>query len=135
MEKEQSKKKIIDASKYTIKFRVLYQGTSLIAVTLLVRALSEHEYGIYNLLYSVIGFMGIVASLGISNTLQRYIPEYYSNGEYKIANNLYKIAAFIRLLSNLLILGFLLVLWDLIAPFIKIAAYKQYFMLFPERLS
>jgi O-antigen/teichoic acid export membrane protein len=123
-------KRSISAAKYTVVFRVLSQATSLVVTVLLVRALSEHDYGIYNLFYSVICLLGMVASFGLANTLQRYIPEYYSKGEFRIANNLYRIASIIRLLSNVVILGLGLIFWEHIAPYLKIVAYKQYFMLF-----
>ncbi len=100
------------------------------AMVLLVRALSEHDYGIYNLLYSVIGLIGTIASLGIGNTLQRYIPEYYRKGEFKIAHNLFRTASFIRLITSAAILGFILLAWQEIAPFLKLTEYKAYFMLF-----
>lgn len=130
MNKEQIVKKSLSATKYTVVFRVLSQATSLVVTVLLVRALSEHDYGIYNLLYSVIGLLGMVASFGLANTLQRYIPEYYSKGEFRIANNLYRIASIIRLFSNVVILGLGLIFWELIASYLKIFAYKNYFMLF-----
>ena len=123
-------KRGVSAAKYTVVFRVLSQATSLVVIILLVRALSEHDYGIYNLLYSVIGLLGMVASFGLANTLQRYIPEYYSKGEFRIANNLYRVASIIRLFSNVVILCLGLIFWEHIAPYLKIVAYKQYFMLF-----
>ncbi|WDP90549.1 MAG: oligosaccharide flippase family protein [Desulfobacter sp.] len=101
------------------------------AVTvLLVRALSEHDYGIYNLLYSLIALMGMVFSFGIANTLQRYMPEYYSRGEYEIAHRLYRVASFLRLVSNITALAIFLLLWDFAAPILDVAAYKNYFLLF-----
>jgi O-antigen/teichoic acid export membrane protein len=130
MNKEQIVKKSLSATKYTVVFRVLSQATSLVVTVLLVRALSEHDYGIYNLLYSVIGLLGMVASFGLANTLQRYIPEYYIKGEFRIANNLYRVASIIRLFSNVVILGLGLIFWELIASYLKIFAYKNYFMLF-----
>ena len=130
MNREQILKKGLRASKYTVVFRLLSQASSLIATVLLVRTLSEHNYGIYNLLYSVIGLIGMVASFGISNTLQRYIPEYYSKGEFRIANNLYRTASTIRLFSNVVVIGLVLIFWELIAPYLKIVAYKHYFMIF-----
>lgn len=130
MNKEQIVKKSLSATKYTVVFRVLSQATSLVVTVFLVRALSEHDYGIYNLLYSVIGLLGMVASFGLANTLQRYIPEYYSKGEFRIANNLYRVASIIRLFSNVAVLGLGLIFWELVAPYLKIVAYKNCFMLF-----
>ncbi|CCK81827.1 lipopolysaccharide biosynthesis protein [Desulfobacula toluolica] len=123
-------KKTTSAVKYTLIFKTLSQCCGLIATVLLVRALSEFDYGVYNLLYSVIGLIGTVLSLGIGDALLRYMPEYYNRGEFKIAHNLFKISCVIRMVADVAILGFILLLWQQIAPFLKITEYKSYFMLF-----
>ena len=118
------------AIKFTFIFNILSKASGAIAVVLLVRALSEYDYGIYNLLYSVIGLIGMFASFGIGNTLQRYIPEYYQKGEFIIAHNLYRTASLLRLITNVILLGLALIFWQKIAPLIKLSGYKHYFMLF-----
>jgi len=123
-------RKGLKAAKYTVIFRVLSQLCSIVVTILLVRALSEHDYGIYNIFYSVIGLMSMVASFGLANTLQRYIPEYGGKGEHRLASKLYRAAALIRLFSNVLVLGLCLVFWERVAPVLKITPYKTYFMLF-----
>ncbi len=123
-------RKGLSATKYTVAFRIIAQGIGAFATICLVRLLSEHDYGIYNLLYSFIPLMGMVFSFGIANTLQRYIPEYYSRGEYKIAHRLYKTASIIRLISNVAVLGGILLLWDYAGPLLKLTEYKTYFALF-----
>lgn len=124
------KHKTTNAVKHTLIFKTLSQLCGVLATVLLVRGLSENDYGIYNLLYSVIGLIGTVASLGIGNTLQRYIPEYYQKGEFKIAHNLFRMTSAIRLVTDAAILGFILLLWQEIAPVLKITDYKAHFMLF-----
>ena len=124
------KEKTTNAIKYTFIFKSLGQICGMMATILLVRALSENEYGIYNLLYSVIGFLGTIASLGIGNTLQRYIPEYYQKGEFHIAHNLYRMTTAIRMTVDVAILGFILLFWQEISPLLKLTEYKAYFMLF-----
>lgn len=120
----------LSAIKHTVVFRIIAQGIGVVATICLVRLLSEHDYGIYNLLYSLIALMGMFFSFGIANSLQRYIPEYYSRGEYRLAHSLYKTASIIRLISNAAILGSILLLWDHVAPLLKLAEYKPYFILF-----
>jgi O-antigen/teichoic acid export membrane protein len=127
---QEIKNKTANAIKHTLIFKTLSQLCGVIATVLLVRALSENDYGIYNLLYSVIGLIGTVASLGIGNALQRYIPEYYQKGEFKIAHNLCRMTSAIRLITDAAILCFILLLWQEIAPVLKITEYKAYFMLF-----
>lgn len=122
--------KSLNAIKATLIFKTLSMSLGLAASVLIVRALSEMEFGIYSLLYTMISLLYMVASFGICDTLQRYIPEYYQRGEFIIAHNLYRTATFLRLIANTLILGLVLILWEQIAPVLKIAEYKQYFMLF-----
>ena len=122
--------KSIGAIKATLIFKTLSQALGLTASILIVRALSEAEYGIYNLLYTTIALIYMIASLGINNTLQRFIPEYYQRGEYSLAHNLYRMLTCFRLMTNILILGLILILWEQISPLLKLAAYKPYFMLF-----
>ena len=98
-------RKGLSATKYTLVFRIMAQAVGIAVTIFLVRVLSEHDYGVYNLLYSLIALIGVVFSFGIGNTLQRYIPEYYSKGEFRIANNLYRATSIIRLFSNVVILG------------------------------
>lgn len=66
LNKKDIKDKSLKAVKYTIVLRTLSQMLSVIMTVLLVRILSEHEYGVYNLLYSIIGLLGMVASFGLA---------------------------------------------------------------------
>lgn len=122
--------KTTNAIKNTLIFKSLAQIFGLVATVLLVRTLSESEYGIYNLLYALIGLIGTIASLGLSDTLQRYIPEYYQKGEFRIANNLIRITSAIRFIVDGVILVFIIMLWNQIAPILKLTEYKTVFLLF-----
>lgn len=123
-------RKAVSATKYTIFFRLLAQLVGAVSIIFLVRLLPEADYGVYNLLYSVIALLGMLFSFGIANTLQRYIPEYYSRGEFVLANSLYRSASLLRLLSNVAVLAAVLFCWDYVGPLLKITAYKNYFVLF-----
>ena len=124
------KGKAVNAIKHTLIFKSLGQVSSVIATIFLVRALSENDYGVYNLLYSIIGLIGTIASLGIGNTLQRYLPEYYQKKEFKIAHHLFRKISAVRLLADTAILGFILLFWQGLAPVLKITEYKSLFLLF-----
>ena len=122
--------KTTSALKYTLLFKSIGQICSIAATILLVRALSEHDYGIYNLLYSLIGLIGTIASLGLYNTLQRFIPEYFENGEFSTAQTLFRTASLLRLITDIVVLGLIMIFWQSISPLLKITAYKNYFLLF-----
>ena len=118
------------AVKFTLIFKTLSQVLGGCATILLVRALSEKEYGIYHLLYSIIPLIGLTTSLGLANTLQRFIPEYYKKNKFQMAHVLYRTASFLRLVCNILFMGLFLLFWEQIAPVLKLIEYKPYVMLF-----
>jgi hypothetical protein len=84
---------------------------SLVTIVVLVRVLSEYDYGVYSLLYTMIAVIGMLFSFGIANTLQRYIPDYYSRGEFHIAHKVQKVSSVIRLFSNISIIFIFIACW------------------------
>jgi O-antigen/teichoic acid export membrane protein len=122
--------KALSAGKFLLILKPVSQVLSIIATILLVRVLTQYEYGIYNIFYSIISLLGMVASFGLANSLQRYIPEYYKRGEMIVANNLYKTASIIRLLSNVVILGLILIFWNAIGGYFGILDYSKHFLIF-----
>ena len=128
--KSDIKQKGVSAAKYTVVFKGLSQFLLLLVNVLIVRALSESSYGVYNLFYSVIALLAVFASMGIPNTLQRFIPEYYAKGEFRIANRLYRMASALRLLSSIILVGLILAFWETTAVYLKIENYKFIFTFF-----
>jgi len=109
------------AARRAATFTILFQGLSKIAgfvvVILIVRILSEEAYGAYNIYYAIIGFIGTVFSLGISNALARFLPEYHNNYRDHLAHSLYRYGSLARFFSNLLVLIILWVFWIRISEF------------------
>jgi len=114
----------------TVGFRGLSQIATLASYIVLVRALSEESFGILNLLYAVIPVISTIASLGIEQTLSRFQPEYLQRGENGIAAWLLRVSASSRFVSNLLVIGLLLLTWKWLAPVFGLEAYRTEFALF-----
>ncbi|MBI5848258.1 MAG: oligosaccharide flippase family protein [Nitrospirae bacterium] len=115
---------------YTVLFKVASQAFAFLSTIILIKLLSKNDYGIYNLLYSLIGVMAIIASLGLNNILNRYIPEYFRNKEFTLAHRLYVRSSIIRLLISAVILLIILLFWESLSPYLKLSEYKTYFILF-----
>ena len=94
-----SKKRAGRAVKFTIILRSIAQLLSLIVTVLLVRLLTEIEFGVYNTLIFSLSLIGAIFSFGIDNTLQRYIPKYATNGEFSLVKRIVNIAFIVRLVS------------------------------------
>ncbi len=130
MDNKQLLKKSSQAALYLGAFKIVSQVLSFISITLLVRILSKNDYGIYNLLYSIIAVFSFVASFGLVNVLHRYVPEYFKRGEFFLAKRLFINAAKIRLATSVVILSVLLLFWDELSPYLKLHDYKNYFIIF-----
>lgn len=87
-----------------LMLRPFSQIFSAIAFLLLVRLLPEHDFGIYSLLLSSLAFIGLVLSLGIINTLQRFVPEYGKAKEFTRVKLIARTGMILRLCS-IIILG------------------------------
>jgi len=115
---------------YTVAFRVLSQLATFASYIVLVRALSEHDFGVFNLLYAVIPVISTVGSLGIEHTLRRFEPEYLQAGRWQLAEWLARTAARLRAVTNVVFLAVILLLWSVIAPVFKIGPYRAEFLVF-----
>jgi O-antigen/teichoic acid export membrane protein len=115
---------------HTAFFRTLSQFASLASYVVLVRALTEHSFGILSLLYAIIPVISTAASLGIEHTLRRFQPEYLQAGHAQRAVWLLRIAASARFAANAVLLGLVLLLWHSVAPLFKLEPYHDQFLLF-----
>jgi len=115
---------------HTAIFKLLSQIAGAAAYVLLVRLLSEGDYGYYQLLYSIPVLIGAVFSLGIGNALSRFLPEYFENRWFGLARRFLSWCFLTRLLTSVVVLSLIIFFWDLLAPIIKIENLKEYFYVF-----
>jgi O-antigen/teichoic acid export membrane protein len=114
----------------TIGYRAISQLATMAGYIVLVRALPEHAFGIFSLLYSFIPVISTVASLGLELTLKRFQPEYLRSGDTTAAAWLLRVVMIMRLASNALVLALIFLGWNLIAPLFQLSAYRADFVLF-----
>jgi O-antigen/teichoic acid export membrane protein len=114
----------------TVTFRVLSQITTALALIIQVRGMSEHDFGVYSLLYTFIPVIGTLLSLGLEQVMQRYQPEYLRAGNKIGAAWLMRRIAIGRLTTNILIIVVVLACWNLIAPLFKLTPYRGTFAVF-----
>jgi O-antigen/teichoic acid export membrane protein len=114
----------------TVTFRALSQIATVLGYVILVRGMPEHQFGVYNLLYSFISVIGTLLSLGLEQVLLRYQPEYLRAGNQAGAAWLLRIIARWRFLANLLLIVVVLACWNLVAPLFKLTPYRDLFAFF-----
>ena len=115
---------------HTVVFRAVSQLATMLSFVVLVRGLSEQSLGLYSLLYSVIPVITTLASLGLDQVLRRYQPEYLQAGNVSAAHWLLGVVIRVRLISNLVLIGLLLLAWNLVAPVFHLTDQRANFALF-----
>jgi O-antigen/teichoic acid export membrane protein len=114
----------------TVTFRLLSQITTPLALIIQVRGMTEHDFGIYSLLYTFIPVVGTLLSLGLEQVMMRYQPEYLRAGNKKGAAWLMRRIAVGRLSTNILLICVVLLCWNLVAPLFKLTPYRATFAVF-----
>ncbi|HEX6996050.1 MAG TPA: oligosaccharide flippase family protein [Gammaproteobacteria bacterium] len=125
-----SKQRARRAVFHTLLLRPPGQLASFVGYVLLVRLLSEAEYGVYSLFYALLPLLAAVASFGLEHTLRRYQPEYLKQGENRVADRLVRRIGLIRLVSTAVVLALLYVTWPQVAPLFDIEGYRSVFVIF-----
>ena len=114
----------------TIGFRALSQLASVAATIVLVRGISEVDFGAYSLLYALVPLFATFGSLGLDQVVRRFQPELLQTGQVPEAAWLVRTAARLRLMSNLLLIAVLLAVWPWVAPKFGFAVQRSGLLLF-----
>jgi O-antigen/teichoic acid export membrane protein len=121
-----ARKALID----TVTFRSVAQIFTVLGYIILVRGIPEEDFGVYSLLYAVIPLVSMVASLGLTQVLRRYQPEYLRAGNAAAAAWLVRVVSTSRLIVNLIVIAIILLAWNYIAPIVKLGPYRTEFIVF-----
>ena len=114
----------------TVMYRGVSQVISMLSYIVIVRGMTEQDFGVLSLLYAFIPILSTFASFGLEQTLRRYQPEYLRSGNRSAAAWLVRVVASARFGSNVALLAIVLLTWNLTAPLFKLAPYRADFALF-----
>jgi O-antigen/teichoic acid export membrane protein len=115
---------------HTALFRVVSQVATVLGFIVLVRGMTEHDFGVFQLLYSIIPIISTAASLGLTQVLKRYEPEYLSQGLPGQAAWLVRILGRTRFGVNLVILTAIFLSWHVVMPTFQLEPYRAEYVLF-----
>ena len=124
--RDNARRSLID----TVAYRAMSQVATALGYVVMVRAMTEEDFGIFNLLYAFIPFVSTFASLGLDQTLRRYQPEYLRSGNTAAAAWLVRFVASARFGTNIVLLSLILLGWNYVAPLFKLTPYKAEFAFF-----
>ena len=124
--KKQARRSIFD----TVLFRAGSQVFTALGYIVMVRGMSERDFGVFNLLYAIIPVISTGASLGLEQTLRRYQPEYLQSGNTAAAARLVRFVAGARFVSGLVVIGAILLAWNKFAHWFHLDPYRDEFAIF-----
>lgn len=124
--RHQTRRSLLD----TIPLRTASQLATALGYVVFVRGMTKEDFGVFNLLYSVIPVVSTVASLGLEQTLRRFQPEYLQAGRFEAASWLVSFVGSARFAVNVAILAAILFGWNQVSPIFKVSAYRAEFAVF-----
>jgi len=95
-----------------------------------IRILSVGDYGIYNILLAVMGYIGLFSSLGLSNVFKRYIPEFYQKNDLGAISKLVFEGFLLRLVIAVLFVIIAILSSQFLGKIFKISEFAWYFKIF-----
>ena len=113
-----------------VTFRAFSQVATILGYVVMVRGMSELDFGVFNLLYAFLPVVSAISSFGLEQTLRRYQPEYLSSGNNAGAAWLVRFVGSARFAINVIVIAIVLLAWNLIAPLLKLTPYKVDFVIF-----
>lgn len=102
----------------------------VLVTTFIIRSLSLEEYGIYNVLYSLIGYISVIGSFGIPEVFRRFIPEAFQKKDYSLLKQLVWRGLLLRLLLSSLIVVTIFLFHGPIGSLLKLESFFDYYIIF-----
>jgi len=98
--------------------------------TYVIRSLSVEEYGVYTVLYSMIGYVGVIAGFGIPSVFQRFIPEALQKEQYGLLKRLVLRGLILRILLSAVAVGVIYSLHGPIGRLLQLGNFVDYLTIF-----
>lgn len=102
----------------------------VVVTTFIIRSLSVTEFGIYTVLYSLLGYVSVACSFGIPDVFRRFIPEALQKKEYSLLKRLILRGLILRILLSALTVGVILALHGPIGRLLKLDNFLDYYTIF-----
>jgi len=96
----------------------------------MVRKLSVKEYGIYNILFALIGYISVFSSFGVLNIFQRYIPELYKKKDICSLKSLVIRGLLLRMILSATFVGLVILFSDKVGRLLQVDNWLGYLKLF-----
>ena len=101
-----------------------------LATTLIIRSLSVEDYGVYSVLYCLIGYASVIGGFGIPSVFQRFIPEALQKKQYSLLKKLIFRGLILRILLSGVVVAVVYLIHGPLGRLLKIEGFLDYFWIF-----
>ncbi len=105
-------KKLLFNSGSNVALLVLKLGVAFVLTPVIVHALGNHDYGIYEIVFAFIGYMGLL-EIGIQPAITRFVARYSASGEEGSLQRVFSSAILFSTVVGLLV-AVVLTVWALL---------------------
>jgi len=99
---------------------------NLLITIYVIKKITVNEYGIYNLLYALIGYLSLFSSMGLVNVFQRFVPEYYVKKEYDLLKKVFNSGLLLRFLLTIIAIGIILIFSNSLNKLFQVENFNEY---------
>ena len=117
-------------SRYVVIERTVGATLSFLTTIFIIRSLSVEAFGIYNVLLSIMLYVGLLSSLGLPTLFQRFIPEFFHKNETGKLNALIRKGLLLRLLAGVFLIAVLLAFSEPLGRLFRIGEVLEYLGIF-----
>lgn len=118
------------SSFYTIAAKLVTPIVTFLTTIYIVRMLSVNDYGVYNVLLAVMGYIGIFSSFGLPSIFQRYIPEFHERREIANLKRLITQGSLLMITLSAVFILLVILFSSQVGRLFKIDNWLNYFKLF-----
>ena len=96
----------------------------------IVRHLTVEQYGIYNILFAIMAYMGLFSSMGLVHIFKRFLPEFFEKKQFSLLRKSVNYGLMLRFCMTMLLLGIIVIFASQTGKLLRIEGYFDYFKIF-----
>ncbi|UCE40735.1 MAG: oligosaccharide flippase family protein [Candidatus Aminicenantes bacterium] len=123
-------RQVKSSSAYVLSGKLILPIINILVTIYVIRILSVDDYGIYNVLLAVMGYIGLLSSFGIPLILRRFVPEFHQQNDIKSIRKLVFQGSVLRLAMVIFFVLVVLLSSEFLGKVFKVADFSSYFKIF-----
>ena len=103
-------------------------GLLFLIQLLIIKNLSVEDYGVYNILISIVTAVYFICNFGIESIIERYLFEYIEKKKYYAIKKIVKFGTYITLFSLIFVSVILILFGNMVSTIINSSGIEKYFV-------